>query len=787
MTTEEPTADAAAPLDLLLTDAALGPGAGCCARRVHAAFARRAWPAGPADAGRRVGALAGELGRIARGTLDGRPGEAGPPLHRPGLDRRTRCCAGSCRPTWPPGALPRAGRRRRSGLARRRADAFLVDNLVDAPAPTNNPLLQPGRLEGGRSTPAGSAWSAASGTWPRTWPPPPRVPAMVAPDAFEVGADLAVTPGAVVLRTEMFELIQYPPQTAPCPRPAADRPADDQQVLRRRPGARPQPGRVPRRQGQQVFVVSWRNPDARHRDWGLDAYGQAILDALTRPADRRTDRSHLLGTCSGGILAAMVAGAPGRHRRAGPARRVHPGGHGARPGPGRAPRRRSPTSARRGGHRRLGGARGYLDGRALAEVFAWLRPSDLIWNYWVNNYLQGDAAGVRHPVLERRHHPDDRRAAPRLRRLAAGQRADPARRGDDARHPGRPGRDHRDSYVVAGSRRPHLPVAACYRSTQLLGGDSRFVLSTSGHIAVDGQPAGQPKASSRSPRPPRGPDDWLTAAHRAGLLVAGLRRLAGERGGEKAAPAHWARRLWTPRPAATSWTRRRPMHVRPWAWRRLRVDVRPGRPRRRRCCCATASAPSLELLQTVRRRARPGARGDPLRRPGRRRLAAAAAALPRSRCWPGWSPGARPARLRAGSTCSASPGAAGSPSSSPSSTRAAAGGWCWSPPATGALMVPGRPGCCCGWSPRAATATPATPRASPRPLRRTGCASRAPARLVRGNRRAGPRRGYLYQLAAGARLDQPAVPAADPAADAGAGRRRRPDHPAGQRPASWPA
>src|SRR6202034_4073063 len=36
-------------------------------------------------------------------------------------------------------------------------------------------------------------------------------------------------------------------------------------------------------------------------------------------------------------------------------------------------------------------ARGYLDGRALAEVFAWLRPDDLIWNYWVNNYLQGKA------------------------------------------------------------------------------------------------------------------------------------------------------------------------------------------------------------------------------------------------------------------------------------------------------------------------------------------------------------------------------------------------------------
>ena len=54
--------------------------------------------------------------------------------------------------------------------------------------------------------------------------------------------------------------------------------------------------------------------------------------------------------------------------------------------------------------------KGYLDGRMLAEVFAWLRPNDLIWNYWVNNYLLGHAAqGVRHPLLERRPDADDAR------------------------------------------------------------------------------------------------------------------------------------------------------------------------------------------------------------------------------------------------------------------------------------------------------------------------------------------------------------------------------------------
>jgi Poly-beta-hydroxybutyrate polymerase (PhaC) N-terminus len=60
--------------------------------------------------------------------------------------------------------------------------------------------------------------------------------------------------------------------------------------------------------GQQVFMMSWRNPDARRAKWGFDTYGQAILDAMdavTRIA--RSEQVALMGTCSGGIIAAMVA------------------------------------------------------------------------------------------------------------------------------------------------------------------------------------------------------------------------------------------------------------------------------------------------------------------------------------------------------------------------------------------------------------------------------------------------------------------------------------------------
>jgi len=61
-------------------------------------------------------------------------------------------------------------------------------------------------------------------------------------------------------------------------------------------------------QGQQVFTLSWRNPDAEHRDWNLDTYGTAILDAIdAATAITGTETTHLQGSCSGGTLAAMTA------------------------------------------------------------------------------------------------------------------------------------------------------------------------------------------------------------------------------------------------------------------------------------------------------------------------------------------------------------------------------------------------------------------------------------------------------------------------------------------------
>jgi polyhydroxyalkanoate synthase len=199
----------------------------------------------------------------------------------------------------------------------------------------------------------------------------PRVPTMVPPDAFRVGVDLAVTPGDVVLRTEMFELIRYTPQTdtvSATPLLMVPPMINKFYAMDLAPGRSLVEYLVG--EGIEVFMVSWRNPDARHAEWGFDAYGQAILDAIDATG---AERVHLLGTCSGGIVSALVAGhlaATAQDRLASFTLLVtmldqeRAGTAGAFADPALA---KAAIAASR--------AKGYLDGKTLAEVFAWLHPA----------------------------------------------------------------------------------------------------------------------------------------------------------------------------------------------------------------------------------------------------------------------------------------------------------------------------------------------------------------------------------------------------------------------------
>ena len=157
---------------------------------------------------------------------------------------------------------------------------FALTNLVDALAPSNNPVLNPAAVKAVIDTGGGSVLAGLR-HFASDMAAPPRVPSMVEPDAFEVGVDLAVTPGAVVLRTPVFELIQYRPATATVrqvPLLIVPPTINKFYVIDLAPGRSMAEYLVG--SGQQVFMMSWRNPDARHAKWDFDTYGQAVLDAM---------------------------------------------------------------------------------------------------------------------------------------------------------------------------------------------------------------------------------------------------------------------------------------------------------------------------------------------------------------------------------------------------------------------------------------------------------------------------------------------------------------------------
>ena len=461
-TPKDPTAkvdELAAPLDLLLTSATKPFASRMMPNATWARFAANLaqHPGAVAD---RVGTLTRELGNIAVGKSHRAPARA---------DKRFSD------PAWQENPLLHrimqaylAGSETAEGLL---ADAqldwrdkekmqFVIDNFVEGLAPSNNPLISP---LGWKALIDTGGLSAVRGVraFARDMLSKPRVPAMIEPDAYAVGENVAVTKGAVVLQTSVFELIQYVPQTPKVrtiPLLMVPPVINKYYVMDIAPGRSMIEYFV--QQGQQVFVISWRNPQARHRDWGFDTYGAAIVEAMDAVQKiAGTDSTHLLATCSGGILAAMTAA---HLAEIGEGDRVA----GLNLAVTVLDETRAGFAAAAMSDRaaqaaiRVSGRKGFLDGRDMAEMFAWLRPTDLVWRYCGEQLRAGPEAGaVRRVVLERRHHPDDRRAAPRPGADGAAERAGHPRWGQHAGQPGRPVQDHIRRLRRRRRRRPHLPVA----------------------------------------------------------------------------------------------------------------------------------------------------------------------------------------------------------------------------------------------------------------------------------------------------------------------------------------
>jgi polyhydroxyalkanoate synthase len=334
--------------------------------------------------------------------------------------------------------------------------------------------------------------------------------------AFEVGRNLAVTPGAVIFENEVMQLIQYRPATA---------------RVRKRPLVMVPPCinkyyildlapensfvRYAVEQGNTVFMVSWRNPVAAQGGLTWDDYLEhGVLRALAVARDvTRSARLNVLGFCVGGTLLGCGLGVL------------------AARGDDWVESVTFLTtmldfhdvgeigvfvdeSSVQAAEAALGGG-GIKSGRDLAQVFNALRANDLVWSYVVNNYLKGRAPEafdilywngdstnlpgpffawyLRHAYLE-----NNLRVPGGSRML--GVDLDLARITAPA-------------YVLA-TREDHIvPWRSAYRTTQLVSGDKRFVLGASGHIAGVVNPAAKNRRSFWTQEAtPAVADAWLETA-----------------------------------------------------------------------------------------------------------------------------------------------------------------------------------------------------------------------------------------------------------------------------------
>jgi polyhydroxyalkanoate synthase len=335
------------------------------------------------------------------------------------------------------------------------------------------------------------------------------------PKPLEIGRDLAVTPGKVVFRNELIELIQYQPTTAEVrPEPVLIVPAWIMKyyVLDLSPGNSLVKWLVDR--GYTAFCISWRNPDASMRNTGFADYRRrgvlAALDAVRAVTGEA--KVHACGYCLGGTLLSVAASAL------------------ARDGDDRfasvtllcaqvdftdaGELQLFTTRAETAFLDDLMWRQGYLDGSQMAGAFQLLRSNDLIWSRMMKRYWLGEdeqpsdlmawnADATRMPY---RMHSEYLRWFFQNNDFAEGR----------LEVDGRPASfsDIKAPLFVVSTEKDHIaPWRSVYKAELLNPGQLEFVLTTGGHNAGVVNPPGDRKRSYRARlreagQPYTGPDEW---------------------------------------------------------------------------------------------------------------------------------------------------------------------------------------------------------------------------------------------------------------------------------------
>jgi polyhydroxyalkanoate synthase subunit PhaC len=340
------------------------------------------------------------------------------------------------------------------------------------------------------------------------------MPAASDRSSFVVGENVACTPGAVVYREEMFELLQYAPSTPRVRRiPLVIIPPQVNRyyVIDLAPGRSLAEFAVS--QGINTFMISWRNPSSTlgHGSWGVDDY----LAAQERAGEvvkkiTRSEKVNWMGLCAGGMtLSYMLAHlAAIGDDSAGSATFIVTMLQGDKPNVVGM----LDTGQARAQLEQAAAAGQVLSGIGLRTLFAWLRPNDLVYNYLVSGWLMGESPA---PFDVLAWNDDATRTTAKFALETSRIGMD----GWDGAGPtllGMPtdfGQVGCDSFHVAGYTDHITQWRACYSTTRLLGGTKELTLVRSGHIQSFVNPAdsthydcwyGPPDAAD--------PDEWLSTA-----------------------------------------------------------------------------------------------------------------------------------------------------------------------------------------------------------------------------------------------------------------------------------
>jgi len=420
------------------------------------------------------------------------------------------------------------------------AKARLASDLILAAlAPTNYLATNPAALK--RAFETGGA-SVVAGT--RNFLDDLRhnrgMPRQVDTTPFEIGRNLAATPGKVVFRNDLMELIQYAPQTPQVrsvPVLASPPWINKYYIMDLAPGRSFLEWAITHE--RTVFAISYRNPGPSMSGVTLDDYlvhgPQTALDVITDITG--APKTDIIGLCLGGALTAMLAAylAEKGDGRLGSITLLNtlldysdPGVLGAFTD--------EVTVARL---ERQMQEQGVLEGRQMATTFDALRPNDLIFNYVVSNWLLGqdppafdilawNSDNTRMPATMHAFYLRSLYLRNELARGVMeimGQRLSLADVGNDV-------------YVVGAINDHIVPWPASYKTTGLMGGDVRYVLSSGGHIAGIVNPPG-PKPWYEVAKPPNPPaaQQWREEAEQhSGSWWEDWARWGGRRAGRRVEP-----------------------------------------------------------------------------------------------------------------------------------------------------------------------------------------------------------------------------------------------------------